>query len=177
MKYILIYISIIGFVSCVNKSKYDDLDKSYEKNLYDLIFNTPKIRNSLTQLFIINDETPKIFKILISRNGSSTRFTITQIFYEFELEELPFSYVKYKNKFFFYYNGSEMILNKHIDREQVSEILQESNIKLKKYSIYDSRVFQFDLGKNKEISINTPPIENNYNREEVRFKPALRSIP
>lgn len=169
MKKYLIVLLLFIISSCDNSSKMKDCDEVYKGELYKIIFDTPAIKSKLIQLFDIDGTSPKVFNILISRSEIFTRITITQIFYKFELEELPYSFIKYKKCLFLYYNGNEMILNKSIERNELNKILLESNIKLKNSSIYDSRILQFDLFKNDEIKINDPPV-NQFDESEERIK-------
>lgn len=170
MKKTLIILSLLIISSCDKSLKSKDFDDIHRKKLYSLVFDTPVIRNNLIQLFEIDDKSPKIFKIVTTRRNHFTRITITQIFYEFEIEELPFSYMRYKKNLFLNYNGMEMILNESMDRKQLYKILSELKIELKTSSIYDSRILQFDLFPNGNIKINNPPIDPyEQNKEKIKF--------
>lgn len=172
MRKILIILLILVVSSCNESLKLKDSEEIYRSKLSEIVFDTPVIKNNLIHLFDIDGNSPKVFKILISRKDYFTRITITQIFYKFEIEELPFSYIKYKKSLFLYYNGMEMILKKSIEKNELDRILFESNIELKDSSIYDSRILQFDLLANGEIKINNPPI-NPYDEsdEKIKFVP------
>lgn len=168
-KNLIILLVLFMISSCDKSLKLKDFDKIYKRELYNIIFDTPIIKHNLVQLFDIEGKSPKVFKVLISRRDNFTRITITQIFYNFEIEELPFSYMKYKKCLFLYYNGIEMILDKPVEREELSKVLFESNIKLKDSSIYDSRILQFDLLTKDKIRINNPPI-NPYGESDEKNK-------
>lgn len=175
MKNFLIILLILVVSSCDKSLKLEDSDEIYRSKLSEIVFDTPVVKNNLIQLFDIDGNSPKVFKILISRKDHFTRITITQIFYKFEIEELPFSYIKYKKNIFLYYNGTEMILKKSIGKDELNKMLFELNIELEdSSSIYDSRILQFDLFVKGEIKINNPPI-NPYDESEegIKFVPKI----
>lgn len=169
----LIVLLILIISSCDNGLKLKDCDEIYNRELYKIIFDTPIIKSKLIQLFDIDGNYSKAFKVLISRNKTLTRITITHIYHESDLEELPFSYIKYRKNLFLYYNGMEMILNKSIERNELNKVLAQSNIVLKKkFSIYDGRILQFDLFTNGVIKINNPPINQLDESDEIiKFVP------
>ncbi len=150
--------------------KHEDYQEIYRSKLYELFFDTPVIKNELIRIFDIDNSNSKVYKVVISREDYYTRITVTEIFYKLEIEELPLSYVRYKNNIFLYYDGYEMILEKHMNKEELNKMLVELNIELKNpVSTYDTRMFQFDLLKEGKIKVNNPPIEPNDGNEE-KFK-------
>lgn len=166
---------MILIMSACNKSdnKKQNIE-SYKLKIKKLIFETPKIKNDLINFFDINNlESPKTFKILISRRNHFVRITIYQIFYKSELEELPSGVIEYNKSLFFYYNSSELISGDYIQKRELEKIISESKIKLiKSFSkIIDSRIFQFDVYINNKMKINYPPL-NPYdeNEEIIHFK-------
>jgi hypothetical protein len=160
MKYnFLILLLLLGILSSCEKDKTNI--SNADKNLYELLFVNPVIKENLFKTFNIKDyESAKIFKVIISRRNQFVRVTIYQIFYNSELEELPFGAINYRNNLFLYYNGSELIFNNSLKRKKIIEMLKKSNILLENSfsKIYDSRAVQFDISINNKIKINFPAI-------------------
>lgn len=160
MKYFsLILLLFLGaLISCgKDKAKISNSDK----NLQELLFVNPYIKESLFKTFELNEDgNGKIFKVIISRRNLFVRVTIYQVFYNSELEELPLGVIKCKNNLFLYYNGSELIFSDSLKREEIKEMLKKSNIVLEKSfsKIYDSRVVQFDIDNKHKVKINFPAI-------------------
>lgn len=157
MKYKFLVLILLGFlISCTNnKPNISNSDKSLEK----LLFANAIISENLFKTFNL-DESPKIFKVIISRRDKFVRITIYQIFYKSELEELPLGIIKYKNNLFLYYNGSELIFDNSLKRDEINKLLESTNILLENSfsKIYDSRVVQFDIDVDNKIKINFPAI-------------------
>jgi hypothetical protein len=160
MKYnFLILLLLLGALTSCEKGKIKISNP--DKNLYELLFVNPVIKENLFKTFDLNEnEKAKIFKVIISRRNQFVRVTIYQIFYNSELEELPLGVINYKNNLFLYYNGSELIFNNSLKREKINEMLKKTNILLENSfsKIHDSRVVQFDISINHRIKINFPAI-------------------
>ncbi|WP_306352607.1 hypothetical protein [Flavobacterium sp. '19STA2R22 D10 B1'] len=160
MRYFIFY--IVLFLSVLSSCKKNEVNHSnLEKNLEELFFTTPSIKESLFKTFNLNDsQKSKVFKVIISRRNQFVRITIHQIFYTSELEELPLGVIKHENNLFLYYNGLEIIAHDAISRNKLNKILKQVNSELEvsNSKIYDSRVVQFDLDVNNRIKINFPAI-------------------
>lgn len=174
--FLIIPLLFLITISCDNSINLKNSNQNYTTELNRIIFQTPIIKDNIVKIFDLDGNSSKIFKVIISRNDHYTRITITQIFYTFEIEELPLLYLKYKENLFLCYNGAEMILNNSIAKQEIETILQKSNLKKVVTSIYDSRILQFDLLSDGKIKLNDPPIKpNDVGEEKIKFTPAPTS--
>lgn len=168
--YSVICIMICLLISCAKKN--DNADE--EKTMHNLFFNNEIIKNKLFELFEINKEAqPKVFKVLVARHGNFVRVTIFQVFYNSEIEKLPAGTFSYNRNLFLYYNGSEMLFDKHVKQGELDRQIKVSEIKLRDTvdSILDTKVLQFQINNRGEISINHPAI-NPFDEQinSVKFK-------
>ncbi len=174
--FLILLLILVFFASCErDKSNMSNSDKE----LYELLFVNPVIKENLFRTFNLNNgEKAKIFKVIISRRNHFVRVTIYQVFYNSELEELPFGAINYKNNLFLYYNGEELIFNNSLKRDKISEMLKKANILLENSfsKIYDSRVVQFDVSTKHEIKINFPAIFpfDEITKKEIHWKKSLK---
>jgi hypothetical protein len=148
----MIILCFIFLFSCQSqKNKIEN----YNTQLSNLIFSNQILKNDFGKMFDPKDSINNIFKVLISRRDHFVRITIYQLLDKEEIKEYPSSYFVYQSKTFLCYDGSEVIYNKKVDR------LFMNKLKIKKTSgvINHSRVFQFDINENKNISLHVPAIE------------------
>ncbi len=146
---------------------------SHAESFMKLISENREINSHLKEAFGIEDTSnTKILKVLISRRYSDVRITVSQIFQPEDLNDLPSDFFFYQRGLFLLYDGSEVIFNERMTKENLNSVVLQAKVKLdsSQYMIYDSRVVQFDINSDKKVKFNFPPI-NPYDLREVPANP------
>jgi hypothetical protein len=152
MKKFIVTIAYFGLLFSCNPPK--NKTENYNIQLSDLVFSNQILKNNFEKMFNLKDSINNIFKVLISRRDHFVRVTIYQLINKEEIKEYPSSYFVYQSRIFLCYDGSEAVYNKKVD----SLFMNKLKMKMTSGAFNDSRVFQFDINENKNISLHVPAI-------------------
>jgi hypothetical protein len=160
----------IVFTSCKPLHKTND---NYNIPLSNLIYSNKELKSQVISTFNLEQKNAKVFKVLVSRRDKFVRVTIYQLINKDELSEYPSGYFTYHSNTFLCYNGSELIANKRLDSNFMSNIKS----KIPSANVNDRKVLQFDVDENKTIKINTPAIDPfDLNDRNIKFPPVNKPI-
>ncbi len=169
------YSIIILFILLFSCKRLEN--EKYNNQMANFILSNKELKKNITSIFNIEDTTRNVFKVLISRRINFVRVTIYELHGKLKPQEFPSSYFTYKLNTFLCFDGSELLFDKKINHDIMDKINYNLTLDLRGV-LYNSRVFQFDVGEKNNIKLNLPAINpydfdlDNNKLDTVYFPPS-----